>query len=82
MSLVSLDAFGSYTNAGGDFTLRNMPLLQSIAGFPVLDTVDANFQVAGNPQLPTCDAQGLQLQLASIGGTATVSGNLPDVCGG
>ncbi len=59
-----------------------MPQLQSIAGFPMLVTVAEDFRITGNSLLPTCDAQALQMQLASIGGVAMVSGNLPDVCGG
>ena len=69
-------------SAGGSFTLRNMPQLQSLAGFPVLDNVGQDFQISGNALLPTCDAQALQLQLSSIGGLSDVSGNLADACGG
>lgn len=81
-SLKSIDRFGSLVSVGAGFTILNMSQLQLPDGFPVLDSVGADFEISGNALPPTCDAQALQMQLSSIGGLSEVLGNLPDTCGG
>jgi hypothetical protein len=80
-SLVNIGDFNSLVSVGAYFTLRNMPSLTNINGFASLDAVAEDFQISGNTSLPTCNAQALELQLSTIGGTTTITGNLADVCG-
>lgn len=81
-SLVDAGDFGSLVNVGAYFTLRNMPELRSLAGLPLLDAVGEDFQISGNPLLPTCDAIALEGQLSAVGGESSIFDNLADACGG
>jgi hypothetical protein len=80
--LLNLTGINQLTQVGGEFELRGNPNLQNIVGLQALDVVGGNMKITDNTTLPTCTAQGMVDQLSFIGGATTVSGNLPDACGG
>lgn len=59
----------------GSLTVYNNPELTSIDGLFGLTTVDRQFKIKDNTQLPTADAEALRDSIATIGSTITISGN-------
>ena len=78
-SLASTAGLGALERVDDNLTIEANPSLSSLEVGSLI-SVGGDLRLRDNPALPTCTAVALSMQLAFIGGTATIENNLPDAC--
>lgn len=76
-------SFSALATVSGNFVIASNTSVNSLLGFPVLNSVTGSFSVTANPILPTCGAIALRDQIeagAGISGQDFISGNAVDLC--
>jgi hypothetical protein len=80
--LSNLTGLNNLASVGQDFRIVGCSNLAAIPGLQALNAVGGDVTIANNNDLATCIAQALVDDLAVIGGSVDISGNMPDACGG